>query len=73
VEHACDEARQWHERAAKALERGDEATARAALEPKMAADERASQRAKDRPDGLVWFWIGSYAEYDPMINRSASV
>jgi phage shock protein A len=47
VEHACDEARQWHERAAKALERGDEATARAALEQKLAADERASQLAKE--------------------------
>lgn len=24
--------------------------------------------AKDRPDGLVWFWIGHHSEYDRLLS-----
>jgi hypothetical protein len=24
--------------------------------------------ARDRPDGLVWFWIGHHSEYDQILN-----
>jgi phage shock protein A len=41
VEAARSQAQQWHERAASALKSGDEATARAALEQKMRADQQA--------------------------------
>lgn len=41
VDKAREEAREWRERAAKALKRGDEASARAALEQKVVADQRA--------------------------------
>jgi phage shock protein A len=50
LEHARQEAQQWHERAAKALERGDEATARAALEQKVLADARTKQLEKEQRD-----------------------
>jgi phage shock protein A len=41
VERARAEGRQWHDRAAQALQRGDEDNARAALEQKMVAEGRA--------------------------------
>jgi phage shock protein A len=41
VAQAREEARQWDERAGKALKRNDEATARSALEQKVLAEQRA--------------------------------
>jgi phage shock protein A len=41
VDKAREEAREWRARAAKALKRGDEQNARAALEQKVLADQRA--------------------------------
>lgn len=43
VERSREEARQWMDRAAGALRRGDEATAQAALEQKVLAEERAQK------------------------------
>lgn len=25
--------------------------------------------ARDRPEGLVWFWIGHHSEYDQILNK----
>jgi phage shock protein A len=41
VAQARDEAQQWNERAGKALKRGDETTAKSALEQKVLAEQRA--------------------------------
>jgi phage shock protein A len=42
VEQARADARHWHDRAGQAMQRGEEATARAALEQKLVADRRAA-------------------------------
>jgi len=47
VEQARDDSRQWQERAATALKRKDEGSARAALEQKVLADQRAETLAKE--------------------------
>jgi len=47
VDRARTEAREWRERAEKALARGDEAGARTALDHKLRADERAEALDKE--------------------------
>jgi phage shock protein A len=47
VDKARAEVSQWHQRAAKALERHDEASAKAALEQKVLAQQRADAFAKE--------------------------
>jgi phage shock protein A len=47
VEKARDDSRQWADRAAKALKRGDESQAKQALEQKVLADERVAGLDKE--------------------------
>ncbi len=47
VQQAEDEAQQWDERAGTALKRGDESSAKAALEQKVYARERANDLTKE--------------------------
>ena len=47
VARARDEAREWRDRASAALKRGDEGTARAALEQKVQADQRVEALEKE--------------------------